>query len=414
MKNEILIPKRLHEIKARLLSFPLRKKDSKGLQNWDGYGEMYTWERNDGVQFGIPREVKEELNIELPSISVIADKIICILIKLIQEQQFSRETKLPETIFAFKGIALKLGYTDAEITRGGSFFKNIKMALLALDKTYYRIPDKKLGIKTYEPFYTLESSPSKKGIWRVKFNDWIAKDIIEILNGKAEQFFIHFLKEVADKHTTNHPILHRFYNYLISLRTKSGYTLPTKITTLLKEISVSPQYQNRPGKLFKLLTNSIEYISQHFPGDLVAVRFHKSFDEKHDFRELKTLRGLSSWSLNDFKLMLPDKTVNFKDCLISFYIPPRQNTGSNNYRKKAIDKSSDEYKLIGEVLNWIYESWCPNISHIRLEYSKTEIASILHKAIKTIGLDTTRDIFNRESNEAVPNANRLMKTLEGV
>ena len=417
MKNGILLPTELHKISSKVFFMPLKGKDYIGTESWELCGSMHVWKNKAGIKYGIPLAAKDELGIEIPKVSVQQDKNIRLLLGFVESQRFDSGAKLAEATFALKGYALGMGYRNDEIKRGGSFFKKLKELIITGANTYIQIPDKGKGFVTYEPFYSIETPLLKKGIWEIRFNDWIASSIIELLNKKAKQYFVHSSKEIADRHTTNNPMLHRFYNYLISLRPKPkqrGCTIPMKIETLLKEITLSNQYLKRPDALFYVVAEPIEYFSLNHPEELIGIRLSDSYSREGNYKEYfdNQLKGLKDFTRNEIKKFLPGNVRDIRDCYISFCMPsagnipvPKCNSKqSKTYKSEENIKPSDSSSRNDTVLKSLLNSKLNKMWNLTnnpdLNMTDDKLQGLIKMSINCLGLERVLDLAFEYENKS--------------
>ena len=211
-----LIPNEIKIITDKLFKKQITKRDYKGTEQAEELGLVEKWDTG-GVEYLVKAIDLSKLKNQAPKVYVSQDKNIKLLLALTEQQQFKKEEKKAEASFTLKEYAKLRGYTGKEITRAGKFLDELKRDLFSGAYTIYRVPVEIEGKKytLHGAFYSLFEPEGRKGEWRVKFNSFYAEGILKILKGEAKQYFTHYLKEIADRKTTEKPYLHLFYNQLV-------------------------------------------------------------------------------------------------------------------------------------------------------------------------------------------------------
>jgi len=347
--GKALIPSQINTITGKVLTAQLRERDRRGREEVEGK-EMEKWQRGD-IEYLVEAVVsRKKLGSQPPKVYVSQHKSLMLLLAFIEQQQFNREDKKAEASFLFEKYGRGRGYTDEEIKRGGKFLNELRRDLFSGAYTTYRIRKIKLNGVTYTAhgipnFYTLFEPEDHKKEWRVIWNPFYKDSILEILEGKAKQYFTHYLKEIADRKTTEKPYLHFFYNQLVYRRQIGKSSMPKKVINLLKEMGTAEKFLKRPGECFNILRECLVYTATNYPEELESIMLYNNFNkEKIKFLPLGRLKALGGLEYKDFKGLL--KPLGIEDVREAFISFGRQKEGKKELPKP---KPQDNSKLIDQT-----------------------------------------------------------------
>jgi len=423
--GKALIPDEIKTITEKAFKTQLTKKHYKGekeIKNLKLVGQdepvdlglVAIWQSGN-VEHFIKQTDLAKLKDQTPKVYVSQDKNIKLLLALTEQQQFKNKEKKAEASFTLKEYAKLRGYTEKEIKVGGKFLAELKRDLITGAYTTYRINEITINGKKYiahgiPNFYILLEPENPKGRWQVKFNTFYAESILKILKGEAKQYFTHYLKEVADRKTTEKPYLHFFYNQLIYRKQAGKATIPKKVVNLLKEMGVNIQVLKRPYKCFEILKECLIYITTNYPEELESIYFFNDFNkEKEKHLPLSSLKALEDFNYKDFKEIL--KVIGIKDireAFISFC--RRAETRALPRPEITPTLQEDSELLISEILEWADRciEWDKMTTLTR---EGTE--QFLKDFLRYVGFDRLNELFRQEAQATYPNAVRfLTKTLK--
>ena len=375
-------------------------------------GEVKIWE-NRGVEYIVKVNDLLKLEGKNPKVYVSQVKNLSLLMGLTQEQQFSNSIKEAKCEFSLSYYAERRGYTKEQIKEGGKFFNELKRDLLTGAYTTYRVDKVIIEGKEYiahgiPNFYTLYEPKDRENKWRIIFNNPYSEWILEILNGKAKQFFVKDPKAIEDRATTEKPYLFLFYMQLIKRKRDNLLTTPVKIRSLLTDMKIDEQVLARPKECFSLLKECLIYFSEHYQPTPEIEKFFLY----NDFRKTETAKlpihiseAFKQNGYNDFKSLI--KAIGIKDireAYISFKRPY-----SKPKSKKTQGLNIEEEQLLKRTLKW-FEG---QITKIPPEDQE----SLVKRYIKKYGIDYYKDLFEKEANKINPNAveflTRVLKDPEG-
>jgi len=368
-------------------------------------GLVAIWKSGD-VEHFIKQTDLAKLKDQTPKVYVSQDKNIKLLLALTEQQQFKNDEKKAEASFTLKDYAKLRGYTEKEIKVGGKFLAELKRDLITGAYTTYRINEITINGKKYiahgiPNFYILLEPKNSKGRWQVKFNTFYAESILKILKGEAKQYFTHYLKEVADRKTTEKPYLHFFYNQLIFRKQTGKTTIPKKVVNLLKEMGTEKQILDRPKESFKRLKECLVYTTTNYPEELESIYFFNDFNkDKEKHLPLSSLKALDDFKYKDFKELL--EAIGIKDIREAFISFCRQK-GAN--KELPAPKPQNNSELVGEILGWLDRciGWDKMTTLTR---EGTE--QYLKDSLNHLGFDRLNELFRQEAQANYPNAVRFL------
>ena len=397
------IPGDMRKFNEEILISRLSKKDYVGTEEVKEYGQMEKWVANDIGYLVKKINVLNELFGKPPKVHVSQDKNVKLLIALIEQKQFNRINKKAQVSFTLKEYARYRGFTKEELTSGGGeIYKELKRDLYSGALTFYSIPIERSGKEytVHGSLYQLEVPKERGGKWTVMFNGRYAEGIERILRGKEKGYFTHHLKEIADRGTSREIHLHEFYNQLVFRRRKSGTTMPTKITNILKAMNLPDKILKRPKECFKVLKNCLVYFSDKYPEELNSITIYNNYN-KHE--TIKMALGLTdafkSYDYEDFRDLILNaiKIKDFREALISF-------KGNKITKKKARRKKInlneidlEESHIINKIMDWAFDNW-------NIKKDKSEVYEYLHMFFNKAGYDYLKQLFEKEANKQSPNA----------
>jgi len=359
-------------------------------------GEVKIWE-SEGVEYIVKVDDLPKLNGKNPKVYVTQIKNLLLLMGMIQEQQFNNSIKEAKCEFTLSYYAERRGYTKEQIKKGGKFFNELKRDLLTGAYTTYRVDKVIIEGKEYiahgiPNFYTLYEPKDHENEWSVVFNSPYSKLILEILNGKAKQYFVEDRKAVEDRATTNKPYLFLFYMQLIKRKRANLSTTPVKIGNLLTDMKLDEQILTRPKECFNLLKECLIYFSEHYQPTPEIEQFFLY----NDFHKTETVKlplhiseAFKQYGYNDFKGLIKAMGVkDIRETYISF---------KRSYAKPKKSKlNKEEKELLERTLNW----FDGQVTKIPLEDQK----SLIEMYIKKIGYENYKKLFEVEANKLEANA----------
>ena len=373
-------------------------------------GLVAVWKSED-VEHFIKLTDLAKLKDQTPKVYVSQDKNIKLLLALIEQQQFKNKEKRAEASFTLKEYAKGRGYTDKEIKTGGKFLAELKRDLFSGAYTTYRINEITIDGKKYiahglPNLYTLLEPKNSKSEWKVMFSPLYANSLLPLLKGEAKQYYTHYLKEVADRKTTEKPYLHFFYNQLVYRRQAGKTTVPKKVINLLKDMGVAKFYLDRPQESFNVLKECLVYITTKYPEELESIYFFNDFNkEKEKHLPLSSLKGLDNFEYKDFKNLL--EVIGIKDIREAFISFCRQ---KETEKEPPAPKQQDSSELTDQILEWADR----NISWDKMTtLTRQGTEKFLKDCLRYLGFDLLNELFRQEAQTTYPNAVRfLTKTLK--
>ena len=419
--SKVLIPIGFKMITEGLFKKQITKKDYKGekeirdlkligQEKSIDLGLVAIWKSED-VEHFIKLTDLAKLKDQTPKVYVSQDKNIKLLLALIEQQQFKNVEKRAEASFTLKEYAKGRGYTDKEIKTGGKFLSELKRDLFSGAYTTYRINEIILDGKKYiahglPNLYTLLEPKNSKGEWKVMFSPLYANSLLPLLKGEAKQYYTHYLKEVADRKTTEKPYLHFFYNQLVYRRQAGKTTVPKKVINLLKDMGVAKFYLDRPQESFNVLKECLIYITTNYPEELESIYFFNDFNkEKEKHLPLSSLKALSNFEYKDFKELL--EAIGVKDIREAFISFCRRKEAE---KELPALKPQEHSELTDQILDWADR----NISWDKMTMlTKEGTEKFLKDCLRYLGFDRLNELFRQEARATYPNAIRfLTKTLK--
>jgi len=355
--------------------------------------EVVIWE-SQGVQYIIKTDYLSKLEGLPPKVFVSQIKNISLLMGLTQEQNFRSKKKKAECRFTLSYYAQRRGYLKEEILRGGKFFIELKRDLFTGAYTTYRIDKVIIEGKEYTAygipnFYRLyEPVDPKNKKWIIRFNEPYKAWILQILNRKANQFFIKNRKAIEDRKTTEKPYLFLFYMQLVKRKRKNLLTTPVKIGNLLTDMRLPEKILISPKRCFELLRECLIYFSTHYE----PVPELESFNLFNDFHKTETVKlplsiseAFKEYSYVDFKDLLSATGIkDIREAYISFKRSCK--------KPKEYKLNEEENKLLERTLNWFNNG---QITKIPTEDQK----SMIKMYIKKIGYENYKRLFEVEANK---------------
>jgi len=297
-----------------------------------GVEAFYPVEKQDKIQKDTPPPGQREVDFipAAPKLAVSQEKNIDTLAIMLQKanQQRINQEKEPKAQFdfSFKEYALTRGYSEADIKKGGKFINELKKDLYSGAYTTYRVDKIKLNGKTYTAhglpnFYILFEPENKKDPWKVAFNEPYGQYYLN-----CKQFHRVYLKAIQDKNTNKKKgYLYRFFKLVVRYEKtdtgKEGYTPPPlKVDTILNDIKATGKTENRPGEIFKALSECIYYTATKH-GIISKVIFYNK-------NKKVTVTGpakFKDWTYSDFKKDVLSKAglSDIRQAKVSFHGPEK-------------------------------------------------------------------------------------------
>lgn len=383
-------------IKLSQTLFKTQKLNKKDGDHINEYGEATEVWESKGVEYLIRVNDLPKLEGKPPKVYVSQFKNISLIMAMIQEQQYSELNKKAECRFSLPYYAERRGYSKEEIEKGGNFFNELKRDLFTGAYTTYRIDkviieDKEYTAHGIPNFYILFVPKNPKVDWFIELNEPYKSWELQILHGKAKQYFIKNPKAIEDRETTKKPYLFLFYMQLVRRRRKELITTPVKIGNLLKDMKLPEKILISPKRCFEVLKGCLIYFSQNYP----PVPELESFNLFNDFHRTETVRlplsiseAFEKYSYADFKDLI--KAIGIKD-IREAYITFRR-----PHIKPKHKLNEEEKELLERTLNW----FDGQVTKIPLEDQK----SLVEMYIKKIGYENYKRLFEVEANKLEANA----------
>lgn len=398
--KKVYIPKKVQDDTGKFLVSKRLKKNC-GQETTKDYGLVEKWQGNKSdIEYLVQQSSLNKFKEQPPKVYVSQDKNVKLLLAFVEEQQFNKRKKKAECLFTLTEYAKMRGYSDDEIAKGGKFLTELRRDLYSGAYTVFKVPFVDENGEEYTmhgSFYSMIEPKTKRGKWKIRFNAWYSDAVEEVLEKQSERYFVHYLKEIADRKTTENPLLHSFYNQLVYRKRKSQCTTPKKVYNLLAEMNVSDDYLKRPPECFRILTECMSYIAKEYPEEIESIYLFNDFNKENTKKlPLKSLQELNKWKYSEFQEVLkPLGLDDIRDCYISFC---RQNI-------KALQVNNDTPtpdKLIDEILEWV-SRW-EKIKNYKINFNQDERVKFLQDSCRLIGFEKVKDLFKQESQRPYPNA----------
>lgn len=291
-----LVPFVIERVKRAALCIELGERH-RGKQAYGDAGEVFdTFIARGATYFwshGANSKELEELNLKVPKVSVMQDKVTTILISMAIKNivlgGLGRHSKA-EVFFNLKDILHQLGYKDLD---GGKIYREIKKVLFSAANTSYHIKIK----KKYEycsAFYAVERDGVR---WRIRFIDKYEDGIIEAaLDPRVQATYRYLDRELSDLETLENPRLHMFYQFLLKMRVKKGGSKLEGIKKVLEYgIKVNPGTLKRRDDCADIIARCLSYMAKKYPEDIGGAFFKSTRDSKTRARfslpELQALKN---------------------------------------------------------------------------------------------------------------------------
>ena len=387
--SNVKMEKQLDKILAKT---PLTKKDEKGKEMVEGK-EMIIFKKEDEVEYLFEAIYLEKLIRGVPKMAVSQWKNIHLLMSLVGIQQFGKENKKARATFTLEEY-IKL--REGNLSKSGKRFQEYMTDLHSGARTIFRVPYEKRGERRIiiNSVYGLDFPEKRGGKYEIRFNAFFDDMVLEVLEGKAKQFFTFHLKEIADRETTNKPYLHQFYKKLISSkRTGKTDSVFIRIDKLLERMYVIERYKGRPKECFRIFKDCLIHFLTNYPELLKDVAFKKYVkDEKSLWAS--SLKNLKDIGYEDFnKKLLDEIDVNdFREALVSFEYTPEKPKKQKEYA------TSNKEVLIDEFLEW--EKNHPPMAQFPEEKKK----KFLNDCIRQLGQKEMEDILEEIETSTRPSS----------
>ncbi len=388
-KTESLIPKTIFDLSKKFNVVQLKKDDYVGTVESEEYGEMNKWIKKDIGYLTKTKDFIEKMDKQLPKVNANLDKVLKILIYLIQQEtnKTGENITIAKGSFYIKDIAKLLGYEE-EIKLSGYVYKEIKRTLISGACIVYEYPHKIDGVnyKYYGSWYDIEVPEDNNYKWYYEFHGLYGKRITELINTGQVQYLKHQLKEIADRNTTKEPCLHYFYNQMVYSN------LPKKVSNLLNGMGIKKDKLNRPKECFKILKDCLIYFyPEEIEGFYISKYYHKPKTGLSDKLLISISEAFKKYEYEDFKELLKAKGIkDIREAYISF----KRHTGKAKKFKQFVLTESDK-ELIEEILLWA-EDWEEYIEDNKIPFTKEERYKFLVDCIRLIGHEKLADSWINE------------------
>jgi len=348
-KKESLIPKLISGISKKVNITQLKITDYIGTVKTEEYGEMKKWQKKDiGIGYLVTVEdFIEKMNKQLPKPDALMDKILKILIYLIQQKANKSGKKITEAEISFysKDIAKYLGLEE-QIKKSGEFNKSLRRTLISGHCTHYEYPNKVNGAdyEYYGTFFDVNIPKDSRHKWTLYFNGIFRKEIIEFVNTGQMQYYKHHLKEIADTYTSKKQYLHNFYNQMIYSN------LAKKVSNFLSDMGIKKDKLNRPKECFKILKDCLVYFNpEKIEGFYISKYYHKPKTGLRDKLLISISEAFKKYDYEDFKEIL--KSMGIKDIRESYISFKRSKPKNIKY-----NLTKEDIELRDDILEWT-EEW---------------------------------------------------------
>jgi hypothetical protein len=323
-----LVPSKIKNLTDKALNTPLVKHAGQEESKW-GLVERF---EGRGITYLIEAiYYQNQMKKKPPKVYVSQDKNIKLLLALTERQQYliKKTKKRPEAEFSLKDYLMCRGYTEQEIAKGGKFIEEGKRDLYSGAYTIYQLPIKRKG-KNYirhGALYSLEVPENRKSKWRISWNGGYGDSVLKVLNKEKGQYFKHYLKEIADRKTTEKPYLHYFYNQLVARRQKSSVSMAKKIKNLLREMGTPENtLKERPKDCYKRLRECLLYTAKNYPEELSKITLYNNYRGKKEKKQqdiLFTEKTIKVFYKLDYNAFMADlfKRIgenDIRNCYIAF------------------------------------------------------------------------------------------------
>ncbi|GAI85060.1 unnamed protein product, partial [marine sediment metagenome] len=172
-KTKSLIPKTIFDISKKVNISQLKITDYIGIVETEEYGKMEKWQKKDIGYLVKTEDFIEKMNRQLPKPDALMDKVLKILIYLIQQEANKSGKDITEAEISFysKDIAKYLGLGE-QIKKSGEFNKSLKRTLISGHCTHYEYPHKIDGVnyRYYGTFFDVDIPEDSKHKWTLYFN----------------------------------------------------------------------------------------------------------------------------------------------------------------------------------------------------------------------------------------------------
>lgn len=333
----------------------ITKNDFKGKVE----GNNYQWKDKEGNAVIFPIEKYSALgNIKENSLNYFLtppkikshEKTYKVLASMLVEENAKKKDDEPKQAVlrtTLKQIALRLGFSEEEISEGGGKFEGIRKSLISLGNSSYEFSNVVINGKEYKvygllsPCFVLEPLKDREE-WIISFTG----DYERYLLQEGAQHYQLSYKALADRNTDyKKRYLFYFYSKIQSFSnikgdgTRSEFKNLIGVSKLLEDIGIGKFTLSRPKESFDILAECIFYIAKEY-GAISGVKF---FERKKKGRASPVIEPLSfeTWDYNDFKrkILAPLGLNDVRNALISFTYPER---------KVKEDKEGGEDEVKGE------------------------------------------------------------------
>ncbi len=379
-KSKSLIPEAIFKISKKFNITQLKKSDYLGRIETEEYGEMEKWQKKDIGYLVKTKDFFEKLSNQLPKVNANLDKVLKILIYLIQQKanKSGEDITRAKGSFLIKDIVRLMGYKGNE-----GIYPELRRTLISGGCIIYEYPHKIGGVnyKFYGSWYDIEVPEDNKHEWYYGFRGPYEEKIIKLVNTGQVQYLKHQLKEIADRNTTQKPYLHFFYDQMIfsnlSKRSK-------KIINLLKDMGIPKKILDRPGECFNMLKDCLIYFNSNYPEELEGFYISAHYDKK-DLMQLGISETFKGYNYADFKELLQARGIkDIREAYIRIKKPDIK-------IKEKYYLNEEENRLLERALKW----FDGQVTKIPTADQESQIKMY----IKKIGQENYKELFEREANK---------------
>ncbi len=377
--TESLVPHYIMKISKMVNITQLSERDYRGTVNTLEYGEMEKWEN--GITYLVKKiDFWGKMDRRLPKPNAYLDKVIKVLIYLIQQEASKSDTYITQARGSFYLLDMaKFLNVD---------FKELRRTLITGACIVYEYPHKINGVdyKYYGSWYDMEVPKDNKHPWFFEFHGVYRDQICDVINS-GRQYLKHPIKEITDRKTHKKEYLHSFYNNL------TYNDLPITIEKLLTKMGIKKDRLYKPKKCFEIIKDCLVYFNENYPEDLSGFYISKYYRKPKTGVKDKILINISeafkTQSYEEFKEFLNSRGIeDIRKAYIQFKKPYKEKT------KHFILTESDK-SLIDEIMTWAKE-WEEYIEENKIPYTEKQRYKFLSDCIRYLGHDKVEDSFIEE------------------
>jgi hypothetical protein len=380
-------------------------KDGPSKRNYKGsiielenHESLEVWENKMGVRYemnSIPYGLLFKDRWQYPNFGVGQDMMFKMLIALCEKQNKGKKNKEPVIQVSLSDIARYMGESEENIKKGSRYLDKYKHLLFSGLYTVikYKTTYNKKSYTWHGAIWSIGEPDDESTDFLIEFNSQLGRDIVKGLHGELKGFYRVYVKELRDLKTRRKPYLHRFYNWLMFMRTSNCKTYRVKVYNLIKAIKDDKAITKSPKACYNLLIECFKYFGENYPKDLKRVIFHNNKDIKRTM-EFGVTEQYTNTDYKWFKACLEAQTgvKDIREALITVY----------SDRKPARKLEPREATLRDRILSWIenYEAH----SGTKIKFDNDSRKSFIETSIRIMGHDRALKLFSYEANKNKPNA----------